>query len=98
MTSLYQLELFRIPAVLLSIVLLAFGLAAIASAQILLPEEVVRFADVVLYNGKVLTVDRDDANFSVRQAVAIRDGKFLAVGDSDRILSMAGPSTRKIDL
>ena len=98
MTSLYQLEVFRIPAVLLSIVFLAFGLAATAGAQILLPEEVVRFADVVLYNGKVLTVDRDDVNFSVQQAVAIRDGKFLAVGDSDRILSMAGPSTRKIDL
>ena len=95
MTSLNQLEVFRIPAVLLSMIFLAFGLAAAAGAQILLPEEVVRFADIVLYNGKVLTVDRDDANFSVQQAVAIRDGKFLAVGDSNRILSMPGRARGK---
>ncbi|MFQ6674340.1 MAG: amidohydrolase family protein, partial [Fidelibacterota bacterium] len=33
-----------------------------------------------------------------REAVAVRDGRILAVGESQSILAMAGPKTRKIDL
>ncbi|HXG25167.1 MAG TPA: amidohydrolase family protein [Chthonomonadales bacterium] len=66
-----------------------------ASAQASLPPEVVRWADLVLYNGKILTADR---NFTITEAVAVRDGKFLAVGKNDKILSLAGPNTRRIDL
>lgn len=60
-----------------------------------LPPEVVAYADIVLYNGKILTADEQ---FSTAEAAAIRDGKFLAVGKSDRILRMAGPRTRKVNL
>ena len=60
-----------------------------------LPAEVVAYADLVFYNGKILTADEE---FTTVEAVAIRDGKFLARGDSDRILAMAGPRTRRIDL
>ncbi len=60
-----------------------------------LPPEVIAYADTVLHNGKILTADD---NFSMAEAVAIRDGKFLAVGPSQRILRMAGPKTRRIDL
>ena len=60
-----------------------------------LPPEVISYADLVLYNAKILTVDAD---FSLVEAVAIRDGKFLAVGSSDRILAMVGPQTRRLDL
>ena len=70
----------------------------VASAPVFaqqLPPEVVRYADVVFVNGKVLTAD---AQFTIAQAVAVRDGKFMAVGETDRILAMAGPATRKIDL
>lgn len=63
-----------------------------------LPPEVERYADMVLYNGSVLTMDRDDANFSITRAVAIRDGRILATGDDARILKLAGPKTMKIDL
>ena len=66
-----------------------------ADAQKPLPPEIVAYADSILYNGKILTAD---AEFSSAQAVAIRDGKFIAVGTSDRILDMAGPQTHKIDL
>ena len=59
------------------------------------PPEVLAWADTVLYNGQVLTVD--DA-FTIGEAVAIRDAKFLAVGDNERIRAMAGPGTRLIDL
>jgi predicted amidohydrolase YtcJ len=37
-------------------------------------------ADLVLYNGKVVTVDEA---FSIRQAIAVRDGKVIAVGGNE---------------
>lgn len=52
-------------------------------------------ADMILYNGKVITVNKD---FRIAQAVAIRDGKFVAVGDSIEIRAYAGPDTKMIDL
>ncbi len=50
---------------------------------------------LVLVNGKILTMDGQSRT---AEAVAIRDGKFLAVGDSPTIRSMAGSGTRTIDL
>ncbi len=56
-------------------------------------------ADLVLYNGKVLTADTEDpANFTIAEAVAVYDGKFVAVGSSQQALEFAGPGTRRIDL
>jgi predicted amidohydrolase YtcJ len=51
--------------------------------------------DTVLVNGKILTVD---AQFSTREALAIRDGKILAVGSSADMRKLAGPRSRVIDL
>jgi predicted amidohydrolase YtcJ len=51
--------------------------------------------DTVLVNGKILTVD---AQFSTREALAIRDGKILAVGSSADMRRLAGPRSRVIDL
>ena len=56
---------------------------------------VAHYPDTILYNGKVVTVDK---NLSIAQAVAIRDGKFLAVGKNANILALAGRGTLKIDL
>jgi len=64
------------------------------SAQDVAPE-VMAYADMVVYKGKILTADD---SFHKYEALAVRDGKFLGVGDSDRILKMAGPQTRRIDL
>ena len=56
-------------------------------------------ADLVLYNGKVLTADTEDpANFTIAEAVAVYDGKLVAVGSSQQALEYAGPGTRRIDL
>src|SRR5882757_4403403 len=52
-------------------------------------------ADLVLRGGKVITVDRD---WRVAQAVAIRDGRFLAVGDGAAIAGHIGPNTQVIEL
>src|SRR5215831_7818304 len=51
--------------------------------------------DSVLVNGKVVTLD---AGSSVREALAIRDGKITALGSSADIRKLAGPSTRVYDL
>ena len=59
-----------------------------------LPAEVIRYADLVLHNGKIITVD---ANFSLAQAIAVRDGKILKVGRNAEVLALAGPATRRID-
>ena len=75
--------------------LFTLATAAVLSMGQSLPPEVVAYADMVLYNGKVITADD---SFTVAEAAAIRDGKFLAVGAKDRILAMAGPKTRRIDL
>ena len=66
----------------------AFLLAGPATAQAQAP-------DTVLVNGKVVTVDRES---SIREALAIRDGRILAVGTSTDIRKLAGPATRVIDL
>ncbi len=46
--------------------------------------------DTVLFNGKIVTVDED---FSIAEAVAIKDGKFIAVGSNAQIRGLAGDST-----
>jgi predicted amidohydrolase YtcJ len=51
--------------------------------------------DSVLFNGKVLTVDAD---FSVREALAIADGKVFATGTSADMKKLADGRTRLIDL
>src|SRR5580765_5539008 len=51
--------------------------------------------DTVLINGKVLTVD---AQFSTREALAVRGGRIAAVGTTADIRKLAGPATRTIDL
>ncbi|HUC97600.1 MAG TPA: amidohydrolase family protein [Candidatus Polarisedimenticolaceae bacterium] len=51
--------------------------------------------DLVLYNGKISTVDVDDATVD---AIAIRDGKILATGGNGPIRALAKQGTQVIDL
>jgi predicted amidohydrolase YtcJ len=51
--------------------------------------------DLVLLDGKVVTVD---AESSLREALAIRDGKILRVGSTAEIRRLAGPDTRVVAL
>ena len=71
------------------------SLLAVPAVAQNVPPEVLHYADTVFHNGKVVTAD---AQFSVVQAVAVRDGKILKVGNNPDILLLAGPGTRKIDL
>jgi predicted amidohydrolase YtcJ len=68
---------------------------AYAQAPAAVPPELIAYPDLVLVNGKVLTVD---AAFTMAQAVAVRNGRVIAVGADADIRRMIGPSTRTIDL
>src|ERR1041385_3569973 len=52
-------------------------------------------ADLVLRGGKVITVDKD---WRVAQAVAIRDGRFIAIGDDAAMAGHIGPNTQVVAL
>ncbi len=54
-----------------------------------------RSPDMILTNGKVVTVDE---RFSLAQAIAVGDGRITAVGTTREIEALAGGSTRRIDL
>jgi len=52
-------------------------------------------ADLILYNGKIVTVNQ---TFDIEEAIAIRGKDILAVGKDDTIRALAGPDTRITDL
>src|ERR1700744_2725022 len=68
------------------VLLAALSLPSIASAQT---------ADTVLFNGKILTVDKD---FSTQQAIAIAHGEVLATGTAAAMKKLASGKTKLIDL
>ncbi len=71
------------------------SLIAIAVATLLAtaPVGAAEKADLILYDGKVLTVDKD---FSIKSAVVVKDGKILAVGGDDLAKTYTAP--RMVDL
>ena len=69
----------------------SFGTTAFAQQ---VPPELITYPELIVHNANVLTLDAKD---TVAQAVAIRDGKFLAVGTNAAIMRLAGPKTQKID-
>ncbi|MBK7567845.1 MAG: amidohydrolase [Chitinophagales bacterium] len=52
-------------------------------------------ADKIFFNGKILTQDKQNPKAS---AFAIKNGKFIAVGDDKNILELKSPQTLLIDL
>ena len=52
-------------------------------------------ADLILLNGKFHTIDKEQP---LASAVAIKDGKFLAVGDAEAAMRHRGARTQVVDL
>jgi hypothetical protein len=52
-------------------------------------------SDLILIHGKIITVDAKD---SIAEAIAIHDGKIVAVGTTDEIRKLAPKNARVIDL
>ena len=71
---------------LIFFLLFTFGVSAVASPN---PPA------TIYYNGTVVTVDED---MSYADAVAVRDGKIIAVGKMGDVLRMSGPDAIKINL
>jgi hypothetical protein len=76
---------------LATMALLGFVAAASAAAESSQPPA----ADLIVYHGKIVTVDSD---FRIVEAMAVGDDRILAVGESAKVLALAGPKTRQIDL
>jgi predicted amidohydrolase YtcJ len=66
----------------------------VVGATLWLPAQEV-LADIVLLNGKILTVDE---RFTIVQAAAIKGDRIVRVGTDREVTRAAGPSTRRIDL
>jgi predicted amidohydrolase YtcJ len=78
----------RLPSILLLPLLLALA-GPVAAADKPAP------ADTVLINGRVYTVAGDKP---WAEALAVRDGKIIAVGSNAEIEALRGPATEKVDL
>jgi predicted amidohydrolase YtcJ len=76
-------------------VLLVLAVALLKSVSAAAQERPAIYPDAVYYNGKVVTVD---SKFSVVQAFAVLDDKFVAAGTTVDILRLAGPRSKKVDL
>ncbi|WP_405238102.1 amidohydrolase [Lentisalinibacter orientalis] len=69
----------------------AVAIGAFASFAVFAAEP----ADTIYHNGTIITVD--DAR-PAAEAVAVRDGRILAVGSEAEVLDTAGEDTRRVDL
>ena len=52
-------------------------------------------ADLVIINGKVITVDK---NFSIKQAIAVKNGTITAVGTDQAVKKFIGKGTKVLNL
>jgi len=51
--------------------------------------------DLILHNGKIITLDHSSR---IAQAISVRAGRVVAVGDDAALLKDAAPTTKRIDL
>jgi predicted amidohydrolase YtcJ len=72
----------------------AVVLLAIATSTATLGPQTAAPADLVLLNAKILTVDD---NFTEARALAVRDGRFVAIGSNEDVRAHIGSATRVID-
>jgi predicted amidohydrolase YtcJ len=80
----------------LLLIALAIGGCAIDPSDIAMtPPTVTEQPDVILTNGKIVTVDE---RFTIAQALAIKGNRIIAVGRSAEVGRLAGAGTRTIDL
>jgi predicted amidohydrolase YtcJ len=52
-------------------------------------------AQLILHNGKIVTVD---PAFRIAEAIAVSGDRILAAGSNSEVLALAGPETRQVDL
>jgi predicted amidohydrolase YtcJ len=87
----------------LAALVLISGLAMAQETLNNVPASIVFYPDAIVHNAKLVTMDDptvaiNSPTGTITEAMAIRDGKIMAVGTNAQILAMAGPRTEKIDV
>jgi len=77
------------------LLLLAWLMTVSAAAVMAQQPPAVLAPDAIYDNGKVVTVDRA---FTIAEASAVRNGRFVAVGRNADIRALAGRATQQVDL
>ena len=67
----------------------------LASAVVCAPLETMAATDLILHNAKLYTAEPGQA---LQQAIAVENGKVLAVGSDAEVLALRQPATKVIDL
>ena len=83
--------------ILIGVLLVAWGSIAVDQSVALAQQE----GEMIFHNGKLVTVDDHGFNSqlgAVAQAMYIKDGKIVQVGDNAGIRALAGPGAKVIDL
>ncbi|MBT8100180.1 MAG: hypothetical protein KJO82_10535 [Gammaproteobacteria bacterium] len=86
---------------LAALTLLFAGGFATAQSVNELPPEILRYADTVYVNAKIVTLDKHDMSpdpGTIAEAMAVRDEIIIGVGNDQQIMAMAGPATKVVDL
>ena len=81
--------------------IMLLGVGARGWQTVTVPTELVSYPDLIIYNGKIATMDDaslNDSPGSTVEAMAVREDRIQFLGANDEILRYAGPQTRKIDL
>ncbi|MGJ4993977.1 amidohydrolase [Bradyrhizobium sp. HKCCYLS3077] len=78
-----------------ALALIGVGILLAGSTPAIAQQAEVNAPDLVLVNAKVLTLDEQS---SVTEAIAVRDGKVLAVGSSASMRALAGARTQVLDV
>ncbi|MBI5033789.1 MAG: amidohydrolase [Chloroflexi bacterium] len=68
---------------------------SISVSPTLVPANATDASDMILTNGRIITIDNKD---TIAQAVAIKNGRIQAIGKSDEIQLRAGSATKLVDL
>ena len=77
-----------------------FALMTVPISAQTVPPEVINYPDLIIHNGKIVTMDDKSNSTSlgtVVEALAIRDSKILSLGSNAQILSLKGPQTKVLD-
>ena len=88
---------------LVRVLAMVFVLVSLGSAQetATVPVEIISYPDLILYNGKIVTMDDTSTGASpgrIFQAISLRDRRIQALGSDAEILSYAGSATERINL
>jgi len=74
----------------------SLGAATLLSILVFLcASAIAQEADLILHNGKIVTVDRSD---SVQEAMAVKGNRILRVGSNNEVLKTKGDRTDLLDL